>query len=55
MRTRIAFFLMSFALLASTCGNAAQQDAVIQINMNAKYPEKEICLQDIAEISFVPL
>lgn len=55
MRTRITFFLMSFALLASACGNATQQDAVIQIKMNAKYPEKEICLQDIAEISYIPL
>ena len=55
MRTRIAFFLMPFALLASACGNTAQQNTVIQINMNAKYPEKEICLQDIAEISYVPL
>ena len=41
MRTRIAFFLMPFALLASACGNTAQQNTVIQINMNESIRRKK--------------
>ena len=47
---------LSLALFASSCGDANQKTSVIpQIDMNADYPEKEICLQDIAEVSYIPL
>ena len=47
---------LSLALFASSCGDANQQTSVIpQIDVNAEYPEKEICLQDIAEVNYIPL
>ena len=47
---------LSLALFASSCGDANQKTSVIpQIDMNADYPEKEICLQDIAEVSYISL
>ena len=47
---------LSLALFASSCGDANQKTSVIpQIDMNDDYPEKEICLQDIAEVSYIPL
>lgn len=55
MNTRIIFFLVCFLLLVSACGNAVQQNTVRQVEMNAEYPEKEICLQDIADIRYIPL
>ena len=47
---------LMLALLATGCGDANQKTSAIpQIDMNADYPEKEICLQDIAEVSYIPL
>lgn len=44
------------ALLATGCGDANQKPSALpQIDMNAEYPEKEICLQDVAEVSYIPL
>ena len=44
------------ALLATGCGDANQKTSAIpQIDMNADYPEKEICLQDVAEVSYIAL
>ena len=44
------------ALLTASCGDANQKTSVLpQIDMNADYLEKEICLQDIAEVSYIPL
>ena len=44
------------ALLAIGCGDASQKTSGLpQIDMNADYPEKEICLQDVAEVSYIPL
>ena len=44
------------ALLATGCGDANQKPSALpQIDMNAEYPEKEICLQDIADVSYIPL
>ena len=44
------------ALFATSCGDANQKTSAIpQIDMNADYPEKEICLQDIAEVSYIAL
>ena len=49
----VAFML---ALLATGCGDANQKPSGLpQIDMNADYPEKEICLQDVADVSYVPL
>ena len=44
------------ALLATGCGDANQKlSGLPQIDMNADYPEKEICLQDVADVSYIPL
>ena len=44
------------ALLATGCGDANQKlSALPLIDMNADYPEKEICLQDVAKVSYIPL
>ena len=44
------------ALLATGCGDANQKPSALPlIDMNADYPEKEICLQDVAEVNYVPL
>ena len=47
---------LMLALLATGCGDANQKTSALpQIDMNADYPEKEICLQDVAEVSYIPL
>ena len=44
------------ALLVTACGDANQKTSALPlIDMNADYPEKEICLQDVAEVSYIPL
>ena len=44
------------ALLVTACGDANQKTSSLPlIDMNADYPEKEICLQDVAEVSYIPL
>ncbi len=44
------------ALLATACGNTDRKSSDLpQIDMDVEYPEKEICLQDIAEVSYIPL
>ena len=44
------------ALLATACGDANQKPSALPlIDMNADYPEKEICLQDVADVSYIPL
>jgi len=44
------------ALIVTACGGDNKGVSELpQINMNASYPEKEICLQDVAEVSYVPL
>ena len=44
------------ALLATGCGDANQKPSALpQIDVRTNYPEKEICLQDVAEVSYIPL
>jgi len=44
------------AMMATACGDANQKlSALPLIDMNADYPEKEICLQDVADVSYIPL
>ena len=44
------------ALLATGCGDANQKTSGLpQIDVRTDYPEKEICLQDVAEVSYIPL
>ncbi|MBE6287458.1 MAG: 6-bladed beta-propeller [Mediterranea massiliensis] len=44
------------ALLVTACGNTDRKSSDLpQIDMDVEYPEKEICLQDIAEVSYIPL
>lgn len=44
--------LGSFLLLVS-CDQTTQ--SIPQINLDTEYPEKEIYLQDVAEVSYLPL
>ena len=47
---------LSLALFASSCGDANQKTSDIpQIDVHTSYAEKEICLQDVAEISYIAL
>ena len=49
----VAFML---ALLATGCGDANQKPSALpQIDVRTDYPEKEICLQDVAEVSYIAL
>ena len=44
------------ALLATGCGDANQKPSALpQIDVQTNYPEKEICLQDVAEVSYIAL
>ena len=48
--------VMSLSLLVTGCSDSNQyKSSLPQIDMNAEYPEKEICLQDVAEVSYIPL
>ena len=43
---------MLFALLTTACGGGNKEASELpQIDVNTNYPEKEICLQDVAEVS----
>ena len=42
--------------MATACGGGGKDvSALPQIDVNAEYPEKEICLQDVAEVSYIAL
>ena len=44
------------ALIAISCGDAEQKTSAIpQIDVRTSYPEKVICLQDVADVSYIPL
>ena len=44
------------ALFATGCGDANQKPSALpQIDVQTNYPEKEICLQDVAEVSYIAL
>ena len=43
---------MLLALLSTACGGGNKEASELpQIDVNTSYPEKEICLQDVAEVS----
>ena len=47
---------LMLALLATGCGDANQKTCALpQIDVRTDYPEKEICLQDVADVSYIPL
>ena len=47
---------MLLALLSTACGSGNKEASELpQIDVNTNYPEKEICLQDVAEVSYVAL
>ena len=47
---------MLLALLSTACGSGNKEVSELpQIDVNTNYPEKEICLQDVAEVSYVAL
>ena len=49
------YFWVSLALASCQGGKEAVNQALPVIDMNEDYPEKEIVLQDIADISYIPL
>ena len=56
MKRIIYSVAMLLALLVTSCeDNSRKTSDLPQIDMNAEYPEKEICLQDVAEVSYIPL
>ena len=50
----IAALLLAFMTMACGGGNKDVSE-LPQIDVNANYPEKEICLQDVAEVSYIAL
>lgn len=49
------YLLVLFAISACQKANDKQQEQLIIINTGKKYPQKEIYLQDIAEVEYIPL
>ena len=47
---------MLLTLFTTACGSGNKEASELpQIDVNTSYPEKEICLQDVAEVSYVAL
>ena len=47
---------MLLTLLTTACGGGNKEVSELpQIDVNTNYPEKEICLQDVAEVSYIAL
>ena len=56
MRRKIYSAALLLALLSTACGSGNKEASELpQIDVNTSYPEKEICLQDVAEVSYVAL
>ena len=56
MRRKIYSAALLLALLSTACGSGNKEASELpQIDVNTNYPEKEICLQDVAEVSYVAL
>ena len=56
MRRIIYSAAMLLALIFTACGSGNKEASELpQIDVNTNYPEKEICLQDVAEVSYVAL
>lgn len=55
MKTRITLWGLWIALFTVACRDVASQQIVPKIDMNAEYSEKEVFLQDIADVSYIPL
>ena len=56
MKRIIYSAVVLLALLSTACGSGNKEASELpQIDVNTSYPEKEICLQDVAEVSYVAL
>ena len=56
MKRTIYSTALLLAMLTTACGGGNKEaSALPQIDVHTNYPEKEICLQDVAEVSYVPL
>ena len=56
MKRTIYSAAMLLAILTTACGGGNKEVSELpQIDVNASYPEKEICLQDVAEVSYIAL
>ena len=51
MKRTIYSAAMLLALLSTACGSGNKEASELpQIDVNTNYPEKEICLQDVADV-----
>ena len=56
MRKLVCSAALLLGFLATSCGDGkSKMSSLPQIDVNASYPEKEICLQDVAKVSYIPL
>lgn len=56
MRKLVYSAVLLSALFFTGCSNGKHRISTLpQIDVNADYPEKEICLQDVAKVSYIPL
>ena len=56
MRKLVYGTALLLGLFVMGCGDGKpKMSALPQIDVNADYPEKEICLQDVAKVSYIPL
>ncbi len=55
MKTRSIIFICCSLLLLAACTKENSNTEIIQVDVSADYPEKELILQDLFEIEYVPL
>lgn len=52
--TTLAFLLFITAVITG-CNQSHQQEAIINVDVTAGYPEKELVLQDFMDVEYIPL
>ena len=55
MKQKTALFLILTIAIACSCSSDKQEDSLPCIDVTKTYPEKEIILSDIADVTFVYL
>ena len=55
MKTKSVLYLNTVIFIASGCSQDKQEDSLPCINVTKNYPEKEIILTDIADVSYLHL
>ena len=54
-RTKSISIIILSAVMAGCTGNKQATDDFITIDVNASYPEKELVLQDLMDVEYIPL